>query len=819
MKTIKIFLASSEELTDDRNAFGNLVRRLDKIYEKRGIRIELSPWEDFDAAYNNRRKQDEYNEIVKTSDMFLALFHTKAGKFTIEEFDIAIEEFRKKAAPKVYTYCKDLKEGEQESPELVDFKRKLFEELGHYWCRYDNRDSMQLHFIMQLQLIESSDNDEPLKIENGVVMFEDMRIANINHLRFAYDNKDYQRMNTEFLSLPPKIREARKRVERYPEDDSFADELQRLLDHYHKLRKDIVDYQQVLINTAIRISKLQSSRITDRMRRAIELFNDGKIHEANLVLDEAKNDANLAIERYKRSLKIVEDERENVFLAIEELLLKATTNIADLSIPLEERLESTDMLYKDSIDLATSSNLDIKKYINILHTYLVFLDKYARYEKANKICNTLIELVDSTDNQELVGAIYSYISTSYAYQGKLDDAIEYGVKAVEIAKSVYDGSNINLVRSYNTIGGLYSTCGKFKEANIYLKKALDIIEESSEINILEKADVYNNLGAYFATIGEYKQAEYYLSEALNIRLEKKGKEDSDTIGTYISLAGILEKEGDYDRASDIIMNCIEISVDVLGERHPKTACLYHSLGDISLGKGDDTSAMESYNKELFLLGKTIHTIESEASCKMGIGRTYLDTEDYSEALEWLFKARDLFEQKYSSENPHPNLVACYGNIGVAYAGIDDMYNAIDYYKKSLDIFVKVYGANHIDIAGIYNNIGTLYNRNNEYDFALEFYHKALCIYEEKLGVKNLKTASVYNNIGMLFLEQGKYVNALDWLEKSKTICFEVCDIEHPLTLKVLENIETVNKHLEDKQKAHDNLSSKEGLWSRLFRKK
>ena len=87
MKTIKIFLASSEELENDRMAFGNLVRRLDKIYEKRGMRIELFEWEDYDAAYNDCRKQDEYNEKVRVSDMFLALFHTKAGKFTIEEFD------------------------------------------------------------------------------------------------------------------------------------------------------------------------------------------------------------------------------------------------------------------------------------------------------------------------------------------------------------------------------------------------------------------------------------------------------------------------------------------------------------------------------------------------------------------------------------------------------------------------------------------------------------------------------------------------------------------------------------------------------------
>ena len=84
MKTIKIFLASSEELTDDRNAFGNLVRRLDKIYEKRGIRIELFEWEDYDSAFNDQRKQDEYNERVRESDVFLALFHKKAGAFTVE---------------------------------------------------------------------------------------------------------------------------------------------------------------------------------------------------------------------------------------------------------------------------------------------------------------------------------------------------------------------------------------------------------------------------------------------------------------------------------------------------------------------------------------------------------------------------------------------------------------------------------------------------------------------------------------------------------------------------------------------------------------
>ena len=50
-RVIKIFLASSEELEADRYRFGNLIRKLDNIYEKRGIRIELFEWEDLSLIH------------------------------------------------------------------------------------------------------------------------------------------------------------------------------------------------------------------------------------------------------------------------------------------------------------------------------------------------------------------------------------------------------------------------------------------------------------------------------------------------------------------------------------------------------------------------------------------------------------------------------------------------------------------------------------------------------------------------------------------------------------------------------------------------
>ena len=91
MKTINIFLASSSELINDRNAFGNLVRRLDNIFEKRSRRIKLYEWEDDDDSITFHRKQDTYNARISQSDIFIAMFYKKAGRFTIVELFSSLE--------------------------------------------------------------------------------------------------------------------------------------------------------------------------------------------------------------------------------------------------------------------------------------------------------------------------------------------------------------------------------------------------------------------------------------------------------------------------------------------------------------------------------------------------------------------------------------------------------------------------------------------------------------------------------------------------------------------------------------------------------
>lgn len=200
MNKLTIFVASSDELYDERVALGDLFRRLNEIYKSKGVTIKLKIWEDFEAAYQGRRTQDVYNEILSGCDMFMAIFHRLAGRFTIEEFEVARDCFERSSSPKVYTYVKDLKKQESESPELTEFKERLYKELGHYWCRFNNDETMMLHFVMQIQRLLSN-RVAKLEVKDSNILLDEEYIANLNNIPFAANNKMFISLNRQLSDI------------------------------------------------------------------------------------------------------------------------------------------------------------------------------------------------------------------------------------------------------------------------------------------------------------------------------------------------------------------------------------------------------------------------------------------------------------------------------------------------------------------------------------------------------------------------------------------------------------------------------------------
>jgi len=159
MKTIKIFLASSSELKDDRDAFDLYFRQHNDKLIKQGLYLEIVRWENFLDAMSSTRLQDEYNQAVKRCDIFVSLFFTKTGKFTEEEFDTAHQQFLATGKPLIYTFFKyallNSSEINHETNSLPEFKNKL-SELGHFYTSYDNIEHLKRQFKDQLDKIQEN---------------------------------------------------------------------------------------------------------------------------------------------------------------------------------------------------------------------------------------------------------------------------------------------------------------------------------------------------------------------------------------------------------------------------------------------------------------------------------------------------------------------------------------------------------------------------------------------------------------------------------------------------------------------------------------
>jgi hypothetical protein len=126
-KIIKIFLASSSELSKDRKAFKIEISRKNNILIKKGIYLELIIWEDFLETISVTRLQDEYNKAIKECHIFILLFHTKVGMYSAEEFGVALNSFKTKERPFILTYFKTKKINPNKISDqinsLLDFKR------------------------------------------------------------------------------------------------------------------------------------------------------------------------------------------------------------------------------------------------------------------------------------------------------------------------------------------------------------------------------------------------------------------------------------------------------------------------------------------------------------------------------------------------------------------------------------------------------------------------------------------------------------------------------------------------------------------------
>jgi len=176
MKNLKIFLASSYELRSDREKFEISIGRKNKLWKDKNVSLDLCVWEDLSGRMSSTRSQDEYNDKIKESDLFVLLAYTKVGEYTNEEFEIAFESFKKSKRPFIYTYFKNIDFNADIS--LKEFQAKL-KKMGHFYNTYHNYDNLWNQFNNELDRlsvanfniinIEEQKHSDTQKTENPIL--------------------------------------------------------------------------------------------------------------------------------------------------------------------------------------------------------------------------------------------------------------------------------------------------------------------------------------------------------------------------------------------------------------------------------------------------------------------------------------------------------------------------------------------------------------------------------------------------------------------------------------------------------------------------
>jgi len=200
-----------------------------------------------------------------------------------------------------------------------------------------------------------------------------------------------------------------------------------------------------------------------------------------------------------------------------------------------------------------------------------------------------------------------------------------------------------------------------------------------------------------------------------------------------------------------------------------------------------------YGKEGVALAEKLGWKKGIADCANCVGINYMSKSDFTNALEYYFKALKLNEELGLKKVISSNL----NNIGCIYNYQSDYNKASEYYLKALTMDEE-----YRDTAGIFsdlNNLGLVYHYQGNYSQALDYFFKAIKI-SERINRKDMETTTL-TNIGLVFMQEKDYNKALEYYYRSIEIGRQTGDSQ--TINKDLSNIGLTYKKMGDFSKAEE----------------
>ncbi|XP_010241607.1 PREDICTED: protein TSS-like isoform X2 [Nelumbo nucifera] len=266
-------------------------------------------------------------------------------------------------------------------------------------------------------------------------------------------------------------------------------------------------------------------------------------------------------------------------------------------------------------------------------------------------------------------------------KGKLEDAVNYGIKALLKMIAVCGPYHRTTASAYSLLAVVLYHRGDFNQATIYQQKALDINERELGLDHPDTMKSYGDLSVFYYRLQHIELSLKYVNRALYLLHFTCGLAHPNTAATYINVAMMEEGIGNVHVALRYLHEALKCNQRLLGAEHIQTAASYHAIA-IAL------SLMEAYSLSVQHEQTTLQILQAK------LGPEDLRTQDAAAWLEY-FESKAL-EQQEAARNgtPKPDAtIASKGHLSVSdlldYINLDQDLKARDTQKKQRRAKVNV----------------------------------------------------------------------------------------------------------------------------------
>ena len=575
MKYIKLFIASSIiEFAQERASLSDFIRSLNDIYVPRGIYFQLTICEDLSNAVAKDRKQAEYNQTIRESQYFYILFGRGSDRaddaiYTIEEFDTALDQFRKAGAPKIYTYFRQLPEGESASKNVRDFMNRLDQEIGHYYSTFGNVDTIKLNML--LELTHDQTVGGTVKVEDGMASLDGHKMFSVADIPLYSKNETVQKLLAQKAQLEDEMSKLALEYAKNPAGDAMqrllanSEQRNKIAEQLHTLEMDVLQ----LFRQSTEKRQLGQS-LNWRERDALQMIDTGNYEAARTLLED---------QTWKKEIRqaegIIEIKKDAIleYISGQKTLIdtyKAEGNTA-------ENARKVIAVYEDITALAAKHHMEP----DVLYDYASFLYNQRQYQKSLEIAQRLEHWYALEPDTSAVrrAKLYNLIGLDHSAQNDFLTAKKAYQEVLKIYRDLAgkdsDVYQLNLANSCNNLAILFFDIGSFKEAEKLYREALkihrDLAEKSSDAYLPYLANSCNNLADLLCNTGSFKEAEELCREALKICSDLAEK-NSDAYLPYLArscnnLADLLCNTGFFKESEELYREALKIYRS-LAEKNP-----------------------------------------------------------------------------------------------------------------------------------------------------------------------------------------------------------------------------------------------------------